>query len=651
MNRYPRWKVGLLIAVLLFCGIYALPNLYPDASAVQISSSDAGGTVPESVVHHVVDVLKKADKKLAAEAAAAAKTKTEEDDIKAVNLTPVRTLQKDKTWLLVFDSNDAQLRAKTIIENTLGKQYVSALNLMSTTPEWLRAIGAKPMNLGLDLRGGMHFLLQVDVEAAVKQRMDGYSGEVKQMLRDAGIQYQGVTIGDKSLTIAFVNDEAKSQADTLFRRKLREFQITNAFDKEHGILLTLSKQTLEQIQDYAVDQNRTALNKRVNELGVSNAVVRRQGANRIVVELPGVQNATQARRLLGKTATLQFRLVAQNVDPARVATGIAPPGTEIFPFKDTERKVVLKRQKIATGSQVTNAKMGFDQQSGQPEVDINLDSAGARRMQRVTSNHVGDPMAVLFIETKTEKKTVIGEDGKPKIEYDSHKVARVINVATIRDTLGSRFRITGLDSAAEASELALLLRAGSLAAPVVVVGETTIGPSLGAANVQAGLVSMVAGLILVLLFMSIYYKLAGLVACVVLTGNVIVLIGVMSLVPGATLTLPGIAGIVLTMGMAVDANVLIYEQIRRYVREGMKPVRALEKGYERAFVTIVDANVTTLIAAIVLLALGSGPVQGFAVTLIIGIGASMFTAIVGSRAILETIYMRPGRAQPKRLSI
>ncbi|MBD3651819.1 MAG: protein translocase subunit SecD, partial [Alcanivorax sp.] len=401
----------------------------------------------------------------------------------------------------------------------------------------------------------------------------------------------------------------------------------------------------------AVDQNRTALNNRVNELGVGNAVVQRQGADRIVVQLPGVQDASQARRILGRTATLEFRLVADQYSSSRASTGIAPPGTEIFPFKSqNDRPVILEKSKIATGDQVTNAQMGFDQQSGTPQVNVELDSTGARSMQRVTSKNVGNPMSVLFIETKTVMKTVEGEDGERRQVPESTTDQYVINVATIQDTLGSRFRITGLDSPAEASELALLLRAGSLAAPVTIVEERTIGPSLGQENIEAGLKSMALGMALVLLFMVIWYKVFGLFANVALLGNLVIIVGVMSLIPGATLTLPGIAGIVLTVGMAVDANVLIYERIREELRNGRRPREAIEEGYGRAFTTILDANITTMIVAVILFSAGTGSVQGFAVTLFIGILSSMFTAIIGTRALVEMTYGRGARA-PAKLSI
>src|SRR5690606_14934662 len=407
---------------------------------------------------------------------------------------------------------------------------------------------------------------------------------------------------------------------------------------------------LREIQDYAIDQNRTALNNRVNELGVASPVVQREGADRIVVQLPGVQDASQARRILGRTATLEFRLVADDVDPSRASSGIAPPGTEIFPFKgDTRNPVILRRQSIVTGDQVTNAQMGFDQ-NGRPEVNISLDASGARNMQRVTSRNIHKPMAVLFIETRTDIETVVNENGEREQNARTYRESYVINVANIQDTLGSRFRITGLDSPAGAAELALLLRAGGLAAPMYIAEERTIGPSLGADNIKAGMNSMLLGLVLVLGFMLVRYKVFGVFANVALLGNLVIIVGIMSMIPGVTLTLPGIAGIVLTVGMAVDANVLIYERIRQELADGRPPLQAIDAGYDRAFQTILDANITTLIVAVILFAAGTGTVQGFAVTLFIGILTSMFTAIIGTRALADLFYGARQRA-PTRLSI
>ena len=626
MTRYPRWKFFLLLAVLLGCGLYALPNLYPDVPAIQISANDAGGQVPVPVRDRVLSALDDAG--------------IEHGEGETVN----------NSWMVRLESTDAQLRARERISSLLGEEYVVALNLAPTTPDWLRAVGASPMNLGLDLRGGVHFLLQVDMATVIEQRMDAWSGQAKLTLRNEGIRYRSVDIESQKLVITLDDQIAADAARAPLRTALPEFTLDQSEERPR-LTLTLNQSTLDELQDYAVDQNRTALNNRVNELGVGNAVVQRQGADRIVVQLPGVQDASQARRILGRTATLEFRLVADQYSSSRASTGIAPPGTEIFPFKSqNDRPVILEKSKIATGDQVTNAQMGFDQQSGTPQVNVELDSTGARSMQRVTSKNVGNPMAVLFIETKTVMKTVEGEDGERRQVPESTTDQYVINVATIQDTLGSRFRITGLDSPAEASELALLLRAGSLAAPVTIVEERTIGPSLGQENIEAGLKSMALGMALVLLFMVIWYKVFGLFANVALLGNLVIIVGVMSLIPGATLTLPGIAGIVLTVGMAVDANVLIYERIREELRNGRRPREAIEEGYGRAFTTILDANITTMIVAVILFSAGTGSVQGFAVTLFIGILSSMFTAIIGTRALVEMTYGRGARA-PAKLSI
>lgn len=626
MTRYPRWKFFLLLAVLLACGLYALPNAFPDVPAIQISADDAGEEVPASVRQRVLDSLDQA------------------------GLSHGEGETVNTSWMVRLDSTDAQLRAKEMLTEQLGDDYVVALNLAPTTPQWLRSVGASPMNLGLDLRGGVHFLLQVDMETVIRQRMDAWSGQAKMALRDEGIRYRDVAIENRTLVATFDDQVAADAARSPLRTALPEFTLSQASEQPR-LTLTLNASTLEELQDYAVEQNRTALNNRVNELGVAEAVVQRQGADRIVVQLPGVQDAAQARRILGRTATLEFRLVADQYSSQRAATGIAPPGTEIFPFKDQgDRPVILEKSKIATGDQVTNARMGFDQQSGQPQVNVELDSTGARSMQRITAKNVGNPMAVLFIETKTDMKTVEGEDGERRQVPQSTTERYVINVATIQDTLGSRFRITGLDSPAEASELALLLRAGSLAAPVTIVEERTVGPSLGRENIEAGLKSMALGMALVLVFMLVWYKVFGIFANIALLGNLVIIVGVMSLIPGATLTLPGIAGIVLTVGMAVDANVLIYERIREELRRGRRPREAIDEGYNRAFTTILDANITTLIVAVILFSAGTGSVQGFAVTLFIGILSSMFTAIVGTRALVEMTYGRGARA-PAKLSI
>lgn len=625
MTRYPRWKFALFIAVLAVAGLYALPNLFPDAPAVQISRAEAGDTVSESAVKELRSALKEE------------------------GLEPGPGQRVDNSWLVRFDSTREQLRARALAQDVLGEEYVVAPNLVPTTPEWLRAIGARPVNLGLDLRGGVHFLLQVDMDTAIEQRLDAWSEEIKRLFKDEQLRYRDVEVDERGLEVIFGDSDTVDEARSLLRDRFDEFAI-EPLEDEAGLSLELRESAIQEIQDYAVDQNRTSLNNRVNELGVAQPVVQRQGADRIVVELPGVQDAARARRILGRTATLEFRLVSDENDARRAETGVAPPGTEIFPYKEEQRPpVILERSKIVAGDRVVDAQMGFDQ-NGRPQVNINLDGTGARSMRRVTSENVGEPMAVLFIETKTDMKVVEGEDGEPEQEMVTRQNKYVINVATIQDTLSNRFRITGLDNAAEASELALLLRAGGLAAPVSIIEERTVGPSLGADNIEAGLNSIVLGLVLVLIFMAFWYRTFGVVADIAVLGNLVIVLGVMSVIPGATLTLPGIAGMVLTVGMAVDANVLIFERIREELKAGEKPLQAIDAGYGRAFVTILDANVTTLIVAVILFAAGTGSVQGFAVTLFIGILTSMFTAILGTRAVVELIYGRAGRA-PEKLSI
>jgi preprotein translocase subunit SecD len=625
MNRYPRGKFILLLVVLVVCGLYALPNLYPDAPAIQITRSEAGVQVSQDALSRLNAALDEAGIGYGAGEVVG------------------------DSWLLRLNDSEAQLRARDLAERTLGRDYVVALNLAPTTPPWLRAIGASPVGLGLDLRGGVHFLLQVDMDTAIDQRLDAWAAELRVLLRDQGIRYREVTYEGHEVIARFDNAEDVDAAQRAVGTQFVEFSQRREYE-QNQLRFTLTEAALREIQDYAIDQNRTALNNRVNELGVASPVVQREGADRIVVQLPGVQDASQARRILGRTATLEFRLVADDVDPARASSGIAPPGTEIFPFKgDTRNPVILRRQNIVTGDQVTNAQMGFDQ-NGQPEVNISLDAAGARNMQRVTSRNVNKPMAVLFIETRTDIETVINEDGEREQKANTYREAYVINVANIRDTLGSRFRITGLDSPAGAAELALLLRAGGLAAPMYIAEERTIGPSLGADNIEAGMKSMLLGLVLVLGFMLVRYKVFGVFANIALLGNLVVIIGIMSMIPGVTLTLPGIAGIVLTVGMAVDANVLIYERIRQELADGRPPLQAIDAGYDRAFQTILDANITTLIVAVILFAAGTGTVQGFAVTLFIGILSSMFTAIIGTRALADLFYGARQRA-PTRLSI
>jgi preprotein translocase subunit SecD len=523
----------------------------------------------------------------------------------------------------------------------LGDSYIVALNLASTTPEWLSRWGAQPMKLGLDLSGGVHFLLEVDTAAALNKRMVSYTKHIKSSLRDDKIR-GFIRLDDTGfISGKFKTEELRQQASKKIRNEFSEL-VREDIDGKDGFQLrwTISEAKLKEIVDYAVGQNLTTLRNRVNELGVSEPLVQRQGRNRIVVELPGVQDTAEAKRILGKTASLEFRLEAKS--------GTSSGLKEQFSYKDKSRgKDWLERNVVITGERVANASAGFDSQSSQPEVNITLDSEGGSLMHRVTRNNVKRRLGVLFIERKSRTRYEMNEAGEEvviKVPYDDKYI---ISLATIQSALGVRFRITGLDNPSEAAELALLLRAGALAAPMDFVEERTVGPSLGAENIQLGMLSVQIGLALVAIFMIVYYRVFGVIAVFGLAVNLVLLIAAMSLL-SATLTLPGIAGVVLTVGMAVDANVLIFSRIKEELKNSMTPQQAIKAGYDRAFVTIMDANITTLLVAIILYAVGSGPVKGFAVTLALGIITSMFTAIIGSRAIVNLMY---GGRKVEKLSI
>ncbi|WP_250658513.1 protein translocase subunit SecD [Alkalimarinus coralli] len=616
LNRYPLWKnILILLAIGLGC-IYALPNLYPDDYALQISGSRSSTVIDDQLVKRAERALNNA------------------------GIAYRDAEVSEKNAMLRFDSADDQLAAKPVIQASLGDNYIAALNLAPTTPDWLTSMGAGPMKLGLDLRGGVHFLLEVDMQKALTQRLDVYASEIKTKLREQKIRYRGVTVEDDlSLLLKFSKEEERQKANSLIRSEYLEFQRRDEDqDSYHYIHLTLSEAKVKEIEDYAVKQNLTTLRNRVNELGVAEPLVQRQGRNRIVVELPGVQDTVAAKRILGATANLEFRLEAKP-DAGRATT-------DEFEFRSNpNRRAILEKDIIVTGNSVSNASASFDE-NGVPQVNITLDSTGGSMMGRVTRNSIKRRMAVLFIEQKgkTIKKMV---DGQEVIERKNKEVRSIISLATIQSAFGASFRITGLDSVAESSELALLLRAGSLAAPMYFVEERTVGPSLGQQNIDAGLSSVLLGFGLVLLFMLVYYKVFGLVANIALAVNMVLLLAFMSIL-SATLTLPGIAGIVLTVGMAVDANVLIFARIREELANGLPAQSAIHAGYSRAFVTIFDANITTLLVALILFAVGTGPVKGFAVTLSIGILTSMFTAIVVTRAIINLIY---GSRNVKTLSI
>ncbi len=606
LNRYPLWKNLMILLVLAIAGLYAVPNLYPDDYAVQIS-----GTRTTNVDAGTLTRIE---------------TALEASGIQVKGAE----MQQEGVALVRLSSSDAQLAAKDAIADQLGSEYVVALNLAPTTPEWLSDIGAGPMKLGLDLRGGVHFLLEVDMAQAVGQRLDVYVSEIKTKLREEKLRYRVVDhLEDGRLAIRFIDADTRDTASSLLLRSYQEFLVDSEdVDGEAWLYVNLTEQTIRDIEDYAIKQNLTTLRNRVNELGVAEPLVQRQGRNRIVVQLPGVQDAAAAKRIIGKTANLEFRLEALP-DASRT-------GTEIYGFRDNpDRKATLEKDVIITGSSVSNAQAAFDE-NGMPQVSITLDAKGGQMMSRVTRNAIQRRMAVLFVEHKQRMlvQTIDGERVEKRIPYTEKGL---ISLATIQSTLGNSFRITGLDSAQESSELALLLRAGALAAPIYFVEERTVGPSLGAENIELGTLSVKIGFALVLVFMLVYYKVFGLLANIALTLNLVLLVAVMSLM-SATLTLPGIAGIVLTVGMAVDANVLIFERIKEELRNGLPVQSAIHAGFARAFTTILDANITTLIAAVILFAMGTGPVKGFAVTLSVGILTSMFTALMVTRALVNLVY-------------
>lgn len=618
LNKYPLWKNALIILVLLVGGIYAAPNLYPDDYAVQLSGTRESNIVNQPLLDQVKQSLTQAQ------------ISFKEDEL------------TNKGGLIRFPDSRTQLEAKEVISRTLGDDYVVALNLAPTTPEWLRSVGAGPMKLGLDLRGGVHFLLEVDMVSAVTSRLDVYVSEIKTKLRTEKLRYRAVNHReDGSLELKFSTTEVRDEAMSLLRKDYSEFLIDSE-DREQAFYLTinLAESKISEIEDYAIKQNLTTLRNRVNELGVAEPLVQRQGRNRIVVQLPGIQDAAAAKRIIGKTANLEFRLEAKT-DASRATT-------ETYQFRNESRrpnKGTLEKDIIITGSSVSNAQSSFDD-TGQPQVNISLDAKGGQLMNRTTRNAIQRRMAVLFVEHKSRTlyETIDGEQVAKRIPYVEK---RIISLATIQSVLGASFRITGLDSATESSELALLLRSGALAAPIYFVEERTVGPSLGEQNIEMGVFSVQIGFALVLLFMLVYYRVFGVLANIALTLNLVLLLAVMSML-SATLTLPGIAGIVLTVGMAVDANVLIFSRIREELKNGLPTQSAISAGFDRAFTTIFDANITTLLASVILFAMGSGPVKGFAITLSVGILTSMFTAIMVTRLLVNLTY--GGRAV-KKLSI
>ncbi len=615
--RYPAWKYILILLVLIVSTLYSLPNLYPDEPAIQISGANAGI---------------KTDKAVLAQADAA---------LKQAGLSFHGTEIQEKGVLIRLNSNDAQLKAQEIVKTALGDSYVVALNLAPTTPDWLLAIHAKPLKLGLDLRGGVHFLLEVDMSKILEQRQETYTAEIKSKLREAKLAYRAVSDLPNGLTVKFESVVERDKAQSVLTAEFRDFLIIpTARDEAFFLDMGFSPAKLKEFADYAIDQNLTTLRNRVNELGVAEPLVQRQGFNRIVVELPGVQDAGEAKRILGRTASLEFRFV--DWEHGEAVDGIAPSGTDLFPFKgDNAERVLLQKRKIVTGDRVVGARSGFDEYSN-PQVDISLDSRGGKLMAEATRDNVGKQMAVLFVEHKQRTRIVMDANGKNRSVREPYVEKTVINRATVQSMLGSQFRITGLDSPAEAAELALLLRAGALAAPMYFVEERIIGPSLGAENIERGFHATLWGFVAIALFMMAYYHVFGVISVLALSANLIFLMALLGVI-GAALTLPGIAAIALALGMAIDANVLINERIREELRNGATPRSAIIVGYERAFGTIVDSNVTTLIVGVMLLAFGSGPVRGFAVVHCLAILTSVFSSVVLSRALVELVYGRRTR--------
>jgi len=603
LNKFPLWKNMMILLVIVFGLTYAAPNFYPPDAAVQLSGQSGAMAIDEVVLKKVEGALAEG------------------------NIEYFGGEADGESALVRIKDKALQLRAKELIQAEMGGEYIVALNLAPTTPDWLSSLGGTPMKLGLDLSGGVHFLLEVDLDSALAVRLEGDLGEIKAALRDERIRYRSLELKGNQIIGQFRDADQIAKTMTIVRTNFRELQPQSAPGQNPlSMVLNLSEAATNTLEDNAIKQNLTSLRNRVNELGVSEPLVSRQGKNRIVVELPGVQDTAEAKRIIGKTANLEFRLESQG------------RGGESFEFRTPGGQgpnALLEKKAVITGENVTDARASFDE-NGRPQVNITLDSSGGWQMGHATRDNIGRRLGVLFIEYKTKLEKSVSDTGEVEITPIPFVEKHVISLATVQAQLGKQFRITGLDGQRESSELALLLRAGALAAPMYIVEERTIGPSLGADNIALGVKSVTVGMAFVLLFMVVIYRAFGLAANVALGMNLLLLVAFMSLL-GATLTLPGIAGIVLTVGMAVDANVLIFSRIREERREGASVQGAISAGYDRAFVSILDANITTLIVALILFLIGSGPVQGFAVTLSIGILTSMFTSIVMTRGLVNFV--------------
>ncbi|KAA8726233.1 MAG: protein translocase subunit SecD [Ewingella americana] len=614
LNRYPLWKYLMLIAVIIVGLLYALPNLYGEDPAVQITGA-RGSDASVATLDQVKNVL-------------------DQDKI------PSKSIALENGQILArFKDTDVQLRAREALTSALGDKFVIALNLAPATPRWLSVMGAEPMKLGLDLRGGVHFLMEVDMDTALSKLQEQTMDSMRSDLREKNIPYATVRkLDNYGVEVRFRDAATRDSAVSYLSPRHRDLVITASGDNAARVVMTDDR--LSEAREYAVQQNINILRNRVNQLGVAEPLVQRQGSDRIVVELPGIQDTARAKEILGATATLEFRLVNTNVDATAAASGRVPGDSEVKNTRDG-RPVVLYKRVILTGDHITDSTSSMDEYN-QPQVNISLDSAGGNAMSNFTKDNIGKPMATLFVEYKDSgKKDANGRSILAKQE-------EVINVATIQSRLGNSFRITGVNDPNEARQLSLLLRAGALIAPIQIVEERTIGPTLGMQNITQGLEACLWGLVASILFMVVWYRKFGVIATTALVANLVLIVGIMSLLPGATLTMPGIAGIVLTLAVAVDANVLINERIKEELKNGRSVQQAIHEGYKGAFSSIVDANITTLITAIILYAVGTGSIKGFAITTAIGVATSMFTSIVGTRAIVNLLY---GGKRIKKLSI
>jgi len=610
------WKYLVIAIVLLIGSFYTLPNFFGNDPGMQIRGT-RGVTVSENTLERVDAALNSAS-------------------------IIVKALVIDKKGISIrFKDTEDQLKAKEIVESALGNDFTTALTLLSGAPKWLTRARANPMYLGLDLRGGIHFLLEVDMESTIARALDRYENDIKTVLREENIRYHSIHQNTgQELEVTIRNPEELEDAFRVIRNELPELNVMESLKKSEILLVTLSELQIEEIKTFALKQNMTAFRHRIDQLGVAEPIIQQQGDDRIVIQLPGVQDTARAKRILGRTATLEMHLVDEKRTVSAVRSGQAPAGTRLYRFRDGQH-ILLEKRVLYSGDNIIDATVSLDTQTGSPVVNITLDGSAARINQRVTGKNIGNRMAVVYIEITSETKkdengNVILDDNGELVRI-SNRIEEVLTAPVIRDQLGKRYQIEGMNTVDEARDLSLMLRSGVLAAPVEIIEERTVGPSLGQKNISQGFSSIIAGFVLVLIFMLFYYRILGIAASITLTVNLVLLVAVLSLLQ-ATLTLPGVAGIVLTVGMAVDANVLIFERIREEIRNGNSPQASIYLGYDRALSTIIDANITTLIAAILLFNFGTGPIKGFAVTLSIGIGTSMFTAIMLTRAIMRLFH-------------